>query len=395
VRQLAVALAAIGAAAIFAARSPASPGRSTAAWNRPAAEAYLERRAAWWLSWRGAARDHGTVCVSCHTTLLYVLARSALGDADSPTERRIVDSVTARVRQWDDIAPYYANRSGDDRKAIESRGTESVLNALILADRDSRAGVLGANTRAAFDRMWSMQTADGGWAWLRFDLDPWEGRDSAFFGAALAARAVAVAPPAYAVEAAVGPRVERLRSFLASAYPAQPLANRAALLWAAGSMPDLIDADRRSETIADLVSAQRRDGGWSLEELMSDSLRTSLRAWFSPSDGYATGLAASALLPTDAHDSAQRGVAWLARHQESTTGSWPARSLNAKRDPASDPAKFMTDAATAFAMLALAAGESGEVGRAVVGKKTRVAVDHLHVQLAILQRPGVARQRQR
>jgi hypothetical protein len=128
---------------------------------------------------------------------------------------------------------------------------------------------------------------------------------------------------------------------------------------------------------------------------MSDSLRTSLRAWFSPSDGYATGLATLALLSTDAHDSAQRGLAWLARHQESTTGSWPARSLNAKRDPASDPAKFMTDAATAFAMLALATGESGEVGRAVVGKKTRVAVDHLHMQLAILQRPGVARQRQR
>jgi squalene-hopene/tetraprenyl-beta-curcumene cyclase len=45
-------------------------------------------------------------------------------------------------------------------------------------------------------------------------------------------------------------------------------------------------------------------------------------------------------------------VGWLAQHQQSD-GTWAAASLNKQRDPASDPALFMTDAATAYAAMAL------------------------------------------
>ena len=43
-----------------------------------AAAAYLDARAEWWSTWSNAARDRGTFCISCHTTLPYALARPAL-----------------------------------------------------------------------------------------------------------------------------------------------------------------------------------------------------------------------------------------------------------------------------------------------------------------------------
>ena len=45
-------------------------------------------------------------------------------------------------------------------------------------------------------------------------------------------------------------------------------------------------------------------------------------------------------------------LAWLAAHQDRSTGQIPASSMNKKRDPASDAGRFMSDAATAFAALA-------------------------------------------
>jgi squalene-hopene/tetraprenyl-beta-curcumene cyclase len=48
-----------------------------------------------------------------------------------------------------------------------------------------------------------------------------------------------------------------------------------------------------------------------------------------------------------------RGLDWLRRNQDRTTGRWMAVSPNKKRDPESDPGKFMSDAATAYAVLSL------------------------------------------
>src|SRR5438552_2190040 len=130
----------------------------TGTWNRTAAAAYLDRRADWWMGWQGAARDHQTFCVSCHTALPFALSRAALreplaADDRSNSELRLLENVAKRVRLWKTVGPYYGDHGSDPQKAFESRGTEAVLNALILAYRDSWKGRLGDDTRAAFDNM--------------------------------------------------------------------------------------------------------------------------------------------------------------------------------------------------------------------------------------------------
>jgi squalene-hopene/tetraprenyl-beta-curcumene cyclase len=342
--------------------APAAKGAQT--WRPDAAAAYLDHRADWWMSWRRAARDHGTFCVSCHTVLPYALARPAIrlqrGEQQpSAPEQRILDNVRARVRGWSEGGPYYANRAEDGSKATESRATEAILNAMILAEADARAGRLSEDTRTAFGYMWAQQQTSGAqrgaWAWLHFDLDPWEGRDAEYFGAALAALAVGTAPEQYASTPPARAGLTPLRAYLQRDYAAQPLSNRAVALWASTKIPGLLDADRQRQVVADLCAQQGSDGGWSLETLHQPPSTWHVLPIRARADGYATGLAtlvlARALGRRDVH--VANGADWLIRNQDPSRGSWPAHSLNATRDPESDIGRFMSDAATGFAALAL------------------------------------------
>ena len=112
-------------------------------WSPQAAAAYLDNRMAWWANWPNAARDHDTFCISCHTTLSYALGRpalrSALGEAaPSVNEHKFLDNLTKRVSMWNDVLPFYNEKSGPN-KSVESRNTEAVLNALVLARYQSAA----------------------------------------------------------------------------------------------------------------------------------------------------------------------------------------------------------------------------------------------------------------
>src|SRR6202795_439882 len=195
-------------------------------WDQKAAAAYLDQRAAWWMEWPKAARDHETFCVSCHTAVPYAMSRPALRAAlaeqgPSANERKLLDNVRKRVRLWSEVAPFYTDADRGVYKSVESRGTESVLNALILASHDrsnaatadasevagsdtrqgAERGHLSGDTRAAFENMWAEQQTTGekkgAWLWLRFKNEPWEADDSDYYGAALAAIAVGTAPEDY------------------------------------------------------------------------------------------------------------------------------------------------------------------------------------------------------
>ncbi len=93
----------------FAAEAQTAPAPS-AEWGRAAAAGYLDERLDWWMSWPGAARDHGTSCVSCHTTLPYALARPALREALGETgpaipEAHLLEGVRKRVEMWNEVEP--------------------------------------------------------------------------------------------------------------------------------------------------------------------------------------------------------------------------------------------------------------------------------------------------
>src|SRR5579863_4006656 len=150
------------AIASLAAILPASDKPSTATkspgWNSKAAAAYLDSRMNWWSGWPVAARDHDTFCVSCHTVAPYGLARpvlrTALGEeAPSATEQKVIANVTKRVRMWREVLPFYPDEKRGAPKTSESRGTESILNALILSAHDAPGGRLSADSRLAFDEI--------------------------------------------------------------------------------------------------------------------------------------------------------------------------------------------------------------------------------------------------
>ena len=78
------------------------------------------------------------------------------------------------------------------------------------------------------------------------------------------------------------------------------------------------------------------------------------------SDGLATSLVTLALQESGVpHDNAQlkHGLSWLTNHQNPAEGFWPASSVNKRRHVSSDTGRFMSDAATAYAVLALTASQ--------------------------------------
>lgn len=341
------------------------PAAAASAWNPQAAAKYLDSREKWWQGWDRAQKDHGTLCVSCHTQASYALARPALRSqsgerAPSAQEQVMLASVEKRVREWKDMQPFYSDAVYGAGKEIESRNAESVLNALILDSYDVPQGHLSERTRLAFDHAWALQSKSGpdagAWVWQNFDYTPWESKESQYHWAALMALAVGNAPENYRDDPKIAANLAALRGYLQSHYDAQPLVNKIVAMWAGKYFPGAITRDQMSTLVADVDGLQHEDGGWSLTELGTWKRRdnTPLET---RSDGYATGLVVLVLEESPVNSNKKphvaRGLAWLEASQDKTTGAWPAWSLNKHRDPNSDVGKFMSDAATSYAVLAL------------------------------------------
>ena len=329
-------------------------------WSPEAAARYMDERQAWWQSWDHAKRDHDTRCVSCHTQVPFAMARPLLREelheeGPSKTEKAMLADVEKRVRAWDTMLPFYDDATSGKGKEIESRNAEAVLNAIILANYDWRH--MSESTRLAMDHAWALQTKSGpdagSWVWQNFSYGPWEADESQYHFAALMAAVVSRTLDGYGSSPAIAGNVSALRFYLRTHYDQQPLLNKMVALWASARVQGILAPAQRKALQQEIYAAQNADGGWSLSKLGKWTRRDGTQQ-VADSDGYATAIAVLALKENRMDSSyLTRGVAWLETHQNRETGAWPAWSVNKQRDPASGVGKFMDDAATGYAVLAL------------------------------------------
>ena len=182
----------------------------------------------------------------------------------SSNEQKVLDSVTKRVRMWHDVDPFYTDQARGLPKTSESRGTESILNSLILVWRDVPTGHLSADARLALDNMWALQikAADmnGAWAWLQFHNAPFEG-DSQFYGNSLAAIAIGSAPGNYQSEPEIQNGIKLLSAWLVKNMNAQTPLDRVVLLWASTKLNGLLTRDQQNKIVEETAGQTTRRRG--------------------------------------------------------------------------------------------------------------------------------------
>jgi squalene-hopene/tetraprenyl-beta-curcumene cyclase len=380
--RLAIALAFTMFAATVAAQQAGPSDGGSRSWDPAAAAAYLDARMDLWFAngTKLKTGDTQTACVSCHAGLAYAISRPVLrrvlhADTPSAQEAKLIDDTTRRVETYSTHQVLY---DFNERRQIESRGTEAVLNAVILTSADAAKNLHepSAPTKKALARMWETQRADGRWDWLEFGLEPWETTEAVYHGATFAAFAAgtALGPP----DAAATAGIARLRAYLSSNYQTQHLYNRTWALLASTRLKRVVTDAQRDALISDLVRAQRDDGGWSLESMGPWKWSKTAPPVKSPgdldaalltqSDGYATGLVVYTLTQAGVardHAAIRKGIRWLETNQRTIPvpdipgRAWHAHSLNYDREHGGEKGEpwrrlFMSDTATAFAILALA-----------------------------------------
>jgi len=305
-------------------------------------------------------------CAACHTLPPYLMVRPLLSSIapEPPEVRAFFEQVVEQRLEGEPALP---------KDGISSIIIETAL-ALAFHDR-ATTGKLHPTTRTQLDRMWTLQRGDGSWEWPFRDVPPIKSDEH--YGVVVAALATGAAPDDYAATEAARQGLDGIRRYLA-AHPPYSLHQRAMLVWVSTYFDDLSSTADRERTVADLLAAQRPDGGWSIASLTENpgdpdrqteegraarahdghgrdflvyvgrekTYQSSLA-----SDGYATGFAIFVLrqagIPAD-DPQLRNGIAWLKQHQR-TSGRWftPAQSSSTQH--------YISNAGNAYVIMALAA----------------------------------------
>jgi squalene-hopene/tetraprenyl-beta-curcumene cyclase len=324
----------------FAARGdePVKPGPNSD--TEPIAEKFSLERGARFLDTVSVNWTRNRKCGTCHTNYAHMMAGPTVEKPASAELLEVRAFFEGRAAGWDK----------PDQSAKPIRDGEIVATAAALAFNDAAStGKLHPLTRAALDRMWTIQRPDGAWNWFDCDLPPME--DDDYYGIALAATAVGHAPDDYKSTEAARIGIEKIRGYL-RATPAPNLHHRALLLWASMAVDGLMDTTEREQTVVDLLAKQRSDGGWSLTSLGQFQRRNGTsNPEDAPSDGYGTGFVVYVLRQSGMPKGAEpirRGIGWIKAHQRAS-GRWFTRS------PTLETNHYITHAGTGYALMALAA----------------------------------------
>ena len=270
--------------------APASGGENAPeAWDQTKAARFLDGRGEEWFNFGSAHRGTGTTkssCVSCHSLLSYALARPVLRQLSNeklPTkwETKVLEQARFRLSNWDKLESeaYQLMYDFDDAKKKQSRGTEAVVDALLLARDDRFQGRQkpSDDTKKALAIMWATQLTDGkekgSWEWINFGMDPWEGESSRYMGACVAAIAVGSAPGYETGD--VKERLDLLRDYLKRSFAGQNLHNRIWMLWASAGLDGLLTPKEKDQLTAQIFAKQQAGGGWSLGSLGAYARRAS------------------------------------------------------------------------------------------------------------------------
>ncbi len=337
---------------VLACGSPRSVEPAGPAWTPPSsptgpetnvstarAAQYLDARVAQWLA--DPPRVANIACaMNCHTTFPALLVRASLPAEHTTNIEEARARFEARLPSTaETVTPFYGEN--DDDKVRESHATESVLvAAALLLDDEARDEGPTPQAKEALERMWARQESDGAWPWLDFGLEPWE--HAGMYGVAIAALAAGTAPD----ETSTSPEgLTRLKNYVQANLARASLHDQTAVLWASSRLEGLLTEVQAQTVATELRSKQRDDGSFALAHLTGARMRR-----HDTGDGYATALAALALCATDRERSAASAAhSWL-RENQRADGSWRGRSVNSTRRAAQC---YMTDAATAYAVLAL------------------------------------------
>lgn len=280
-------------------------------------------------------------CFACHTDYAFLFTRP-LVSWKTPVQEAIRSK-----------AEYLAEHPRD----VKYRVTEAVMVASSLAQNDAlTTGKLHPTTRRALDRMWTMQRADGGFDWMKYNQPPSEFDDH--YGVTMAAIGVGAAPDDYAETPAAKAGLDKIREYLKNTPPTN-LHQRAMLLLASLNVGGIMTDAERRQVVQDLFALQKPDGGWGLATLGDWERSDGKLQDRESSDGYGTGFAVyvlrQAAVPADDRR-IQQGIGWLKSHQR-LSGRWFTRSLW------KDQKHYLSHAGTAYAILALAAcGETARDG---------------------------------
>ncbi len=276
-------------------------------------------------------------CITCHTNGLALAALA--GSKDS------------RYQEMRNFAQGYLTRFIIDGE--KTRGRRGAVEGLVMttamltiSDMET-SGKLAPITKAGLDWCLESLSASGtfeGWlqcGWPPFEVDQ-------HFGVAVLGLALGHAPVSDRRTESARRGIKRLLGWMRENQPIN-LHQKGMRLWAGSHLDGVLTAKARRLWIAELLAAQREDGGVALRDLGENWRRADGSELVNSSDAYATAFTLHVLreagVPTSRPE-LKKMAAWL-RLAQRESGRWFSRS------PHHDGKHFISHAATCFAVMAL------------------------------------------